>query len=104
LRPYVDLGLLDVSVVGKTHTDLDSHADQCAVGHNSLLVHDYDRPINVSGYDPSGPIAQDLKTVSAALAYDDPVSDETVILMVHQAIYIPELSHNLLSTMQVRFE
>jgi hypothetical protein len=40
--------------------------------------------------------------VSAALAYDDPVSGEAVILLVHQAIHIPDLRHNLLSTMQVR--
>jgi hypothetical protein len=91
-----------VCVSSESHTDLDSHADQCAVGDNSLIVHDYERPINVSGYDPTGPIVQDLKTVSAALAYDDPVSGETVILIVHQAIHIPDLSHNLLSTMQVR--
>lgn len=86
----------------ESQTDLDSHADQCAVGSNSLIVHDYERPINVSGYDPNGPVAADLKTVSAALAYDDPVSGETMILLVHQAIYIPTISHNLLSTMQVR--
>ncbi|KAI2494466.1 Reverse transcriptase (RNA-dependent DNA polymerase) [Fragilaria crotonensis] len=95
------LGSLDVTVE-ESRTDLDSHADQCAVGHNSLIVHDYDRPINVSGYDPAGPIAKDMRTVSAALAYDDPLSGATVILLVHQAIYIPELSHNLLSPMQVR--
>jgi hypothetical protein len=47
-------------------------------------------------------VAEDLKTVSAALAYDDPVSGETVILLVHQAIYIPAITHNLLSSMQVR--
>jgi Reverse transcriptase (RNA-dependent DNA polymerase) len=88
--------------VSESQTDLDSHADQCAVGSNSLIVHDYERPINVSGYDPNGPVAEDLKTVSAALAYDDPVSGETVILLVHQAIYIPAITHNLLSTMQVR--
>ena len=92
------LGSLDVTVT-ESQTDLDSHADQCAVGSNSLRVHDYEKPFNVSGYNPSGPIAKDLKTVSAALAYDDPVSGETVILLVHQAIYIPELTHNLLSTM-----
>jgi hypothetical protein len=40
--------------------------------------------------------------VIAVLAYDDPVSGETTTLLVHQAIYIPELAHNLLSTMQVR--
>ena len=80
----------------------ESHADQCTVGSNSLIRHDYEQPINVSGYNPNGPIARDLQTVSAALAYDDSVSGETEILLVHQAIYIPELPHNLLSTMQVR--
>jgi hypothetical protein len=72
------------------------------VGRNSLLVHDYDRPINVSGFHPSGPVNKNLRQVSAALAYDDSYTGETTILLVHQAIYVPELEHNLLSTMQVR--
>ena len=96
------LGSLDVSVVNESRTDLDSHADQCAVGRNALLIHDYDRPINVSGFHPSGPVNNNLRQVSAALAYDDPFTGETTILLVHQAIYVPELEHNLLSTMQVR--
>ena len=95
------LGSLDVTV-DESATDLDSHADQCSVGSNSLIVHDYDRPINVSGYNPSGPVDKDLKTVSAVLAYDDLVSGETLILMVNQAISIPDISHNLLSPMQLR--
>jgi hypothetical protein len=88
--------------VTESRTDLDSHADQCAIGRNALLVHDYDRPIDVSGYDPTGPIATNLRTVSAALAYDDALTGQTIILIVNQAIYIPDLAHNLLSTMQVR--
>ena len=98
------LGSIDVNVTNETRTDLDSHADQCAVGHNALiLVHDYDRPVTVTGYDPTGPVSKGLRTVSVALAYDDPVSGETVILLVNQAIHIPDISHkNLLLTMQVR--
>ena len=44
------LGSLDV-VVGETNTDLNSHAEQCAVGSNStqLIVNDYERPINLTG-------------------------------------------------------
>jgi hypothetical protein len=94
--------LLEVNVK-ESQTDLDSHADQCTVGSNTLIVHNYEEPINVSGYNPNGPaVAEDLRTVLAALAYDNPVSGETVILLVHQAIYIPAIKHNLLSTMQVR--
>ncbi len=72
------------------------------MGHNALIVPDYDQPVNVTGYNPAGPTAKDLRTVTAALAYDDPATGETVILVVHQTIYIPEISHNLLSTLQVR--
>lgn len=94
------LGSIDVSV-NESRTDLDSHADQCAVGRNVLVVHDFDRPINVTGYNPNGAIAHDLQTVTAAMAYDDALTGQTVILLVHQqAILVPYLDHNLLSTMQ----
>ena len=92
---------IDVSVT-ESQTDLDSHADQCAIGSNSLGIHDFDRPINVTGYNPNGPVNSIICTVFAALAYDDVLTGESVILVVHQAIYIPDLSHNLLSTMQLR--
>ncbi len=42
--------------------------------------------------------------MSAALAYDNPVAGETDILLVHQAIYIPAIEQNLLSTMQARLK
>ncbi len=96
-----------MSVPNESWTDLVSHADQCAVGRHYLEVHNYERPMNVSGYDPSAPIAMmDLKTASVALAYEGPVTGKTVILMVHQAILIvmADLSHNHLSTMQVRMK
>ena len=31
--------------------ELDSHADTCCVGMNALIIHDYDRPVSVYGYD-----------------------------------------------------
>jgi len=37
----------------------------------------------------------------AAMAYDDNETGETIILIVHQAIYVPEMQSNLLSTMQL---
>jgi hypothetical protein len=72
------------------------------IGSNALVIHDFDRPINVTGYDPNGPVKRNLRTVSAALVYDDALTGKSVILVVHQAIYIPDLNHNLLSTMQLR--
>ena len=69
------------ALVGRT--DLDSHADQCVVGSNCLVTHDYDRPISIQGYDPNGSMTDSLRTVSAALAYNSPSTGETLILVVH---------------------
>jgi hypothetical protein len=44
----------------------------------------------------------DLKTVSSGMANDVPGSGRVVIIIVHQAINLPHLPHNLLNPMQIR--
>jgi hypothetical protein len=85
----------------ESRTELDSHADTCVVGANDLLTHDYEVPMKVTGYDKSAG-HKVYKTVSAAVAYDDPITGTTIILHAHQAILIPQISHNLLCPMQLR--
>jgi hypothetical protein len=87
-------------VKGVNRSDLDSHADACIVGKEALLSYDFDREVTVSGYDPSGE-TKSLRTVSAALGYVIPETGKNVLLIIHQAIYLPTLDHNLLSTMQM---
>ena len=73
------------------------------IGKHALIVHDFERPVNVVGYDQAqGTLAVNMKTVSGALAYDDPQTGEVIIIMVHQAVLIPHLEVNLLCPMQVR--
>jgi hypothetical protein len=67
-----------------------------------ITFQDFELPVNVSGYDPKGPVAMDLKTVSAGMAYDVLGSGRVVILIVHQAINLPHLLHNILNPMQMR--
>ena len=83
-------------------TELDSHADTSVVGCNALILQDYDRPVHVTGYDAKNMGSRVYRTVSAAIAYDDPKTGDTVILVIHQAILIPQLKHNLLCPMQLR--
>jgi hypothetical protein len=59
-------------------------------------------PVNVSGYDPKGPVGMALKTVSARMAYNVPGSGRVVLLIVNQAINLPYFPHNLLNPMQMR--
>jgi hypothetical protein len=96
------IGDISQVMLHKSMTDLDSHTDQCLLGNNALVIHDYNKLVNVVGYDPRGPVTCSLHTISGALAYDCPDSGETFILIVHQAIHNPKLEHNLLSPFQMR--
>jgi hypothetical protein len=92
--------------LGQTGTacrsDLDLHADASVLGIEVITFQYYERPVNVSGYDPKGPVDMALKTVSAGMAYFVPGSGRVVILIVHKAIKLPHLPHNLLKPMQMR--
>jgi hypothetical protein len=82
-------------------SDLDSHTDCCVCGKEVLVFNDFDRKVTFTGWDPEGE-TQFLRIVSEALCYTMPQSGNTVLLIVHQSILIPDLNHNLLSTMQMR--
>ena len=86
---------------GETTLELDSHADTCVLGRDALIIQDYERPVNVQGYDPALG-STTYATVSGALAYDDPQTGEVYHLVVNQAIHIPHLDHHLLCPMQCR--
>ena len=45
--------------------------------------------------------ASNMIFVSGALAYDNPTSAKTVIIVIHQAIYVPTLNCNLICPLQV---
>jgi hypothetical protein len=67
-------------------SDLDSHADASVVGMEVITVQDFELPVNVSGYDPKGPVGKALITVSTGMAYNVPGSGRVVILIVHQTL------------------
>jgi hypothetical protein len=96
-------GMTALNMDDKTEhpTDLDSHADTCVVGMNALIVHVLDKKVNVSGFDPSQGKVKDLNLVSAALAYNDPVSGEVIILMINQAAHVHTMVNDLLCPMQM---
>jgi hypothetical protein len=60
---------MHLGYVGQTglacRSDLDSHADASMVGMETIVFQNFERPVNVSGYDPKGPVAMALKRVSA---------------------------------------
>jgi hypothetical protein len=73
-------------------TDLDSCADQCVLGNNTLVVYNYEKPVNIVAYDPKGPVSRELHTITGALAYECSNTDDTFILIVNQVIHNTKLA------------
>ena len=92
---------LDTDQTKETTLELDSHADTSVLGAGALIFLDYDRPVIVEAYDPRLGSAE-YRTVSGAVAYDDPHTGRTLLLVINQAIHIPHLDHHLLCPMQCR--
>jgi len=86
---------------GMTTLELDSHADTCVLGKDCLVILDYERPVQVVGYDPALG-AKTYRTISGVVAHNNPVTGEVIHLVIHQAIHIPHLDHHLLCPMQCR--
>jgi hypothetical protein len=87
--------------IHETTLELDSHANTCVLGHGTLIILDYNRPVSVVGYDESLG-SKTYQTLSSVVAYDDSKTGRTLHLIINQAIHIPHLDHHLLCPMQCR--
>ena len=83
----------------ETTLELDSHADTCVLGRDALIIYDYDRPVEVTGFDPALG-SHRYSTVSGVVKFTHPASGERFHLVIHQAIHTPHLLHHLLCPMQ----
>jgi hypothetical protein len=96
------VGATSIIEDGEVRTEVNSHANKTCVGRHAHIFQNFGRQVNITGYDPSLGTVSNQEIVSAALAYNDPATDEVMILIIHQAIHIPNLKHNLICPMQLR--
>ena len=82
--------------------ELDSHADTCAFGNHCLVLNDTGAQVSVDGFTAAVGTVTKVQVVTAAIAYDDPNTLQTHILIFHQALYIPTMDRHLLATFQLR--
>jgi hypothetical protein len=52
-RKITDISFNKTDLTGDTTLELDSHADTCVIGRDALIILNYDRPVDVEGYDPT---------------------------------------------------
>ena len=73
------------------------------MGKHAHIFMDHGKAVNIAGCDRSkGRLENNMKTVSGALAYDNPTSGKRMIIVIHQAIYVPTMDCNLICPIQVR--
>ena len=77
-------------------TELDSHANMVVLGRNSFIFESTGKTCNVKPFSEEIGVAEDVPIVDGAIAYDDPITGKTYILLVRNALYIQSMSHNLI--------
>ena len=82
--------------------ELDSHADTCAFGSDSYVVNDTGDTVSVDPFLHTLGSVPKVKICTMAVAFDDPATQHTYILIFPQALSIPTMDSHLLSTFQIR--
>ena len=88
--------------VNECRTELDSHANMCVVGRNAYIVNHSEKTVDVSPFSTEYEAMKNVPIVDAILAYDDPYTDETYLLVLFNALYIPSMDHNLVTPFIMR--
>ncbi len=81
--------------------ELDSHADTCVIGHDALIIGEFNKHVSVTQYNHRE-CSKMYKIISAMVAYDDHDAGQAIVVVMHQAIHVPNLDHHLLCPMQAR--
>ena len=83
-------------------TELDSHAMSPVVGYNSYVWRDTGQFVDVSPFTSSLGKLTRIQVVDALIQYECPLTVKNYILVIYNALYVPEMKHNLLTPFLVR--
>jgi hypothetical protein len=97
------IGDVDAKVTGEHRIELDSHADQSCVGDNATVLYEWpDSTVEVGPFLDALGCVKSAPIVTAAVVYDDSSTGKSILMIIHQAIFIKGLEHNILCPMQMR--
>ena len=77
-------------------TELDSHANMRVAGCGTTLISTTGRHATVTPFSGTLPSMDKVEIVDVAMAFDDPITTRTFILIMRNALYIPSMGHNLI--------
>ena len=76
--------------------EMNSHADTWYVGENSRVMYVTGRTVTFTPFLSFLGEVEFVSIVQAAIAFDYPHRSRTVILIVNQTLYLPNISRNLI--------
>jgi hypothetical protein len=83
--------------------ELDSHADTCVAGNNTLLISHDDQRVSVNAYSDELKPLKGILIATVTTLYEDEKSGDMYILVIHQALYFGDrLQSSLLNPNQMR--
>ena len=81
--------------------EANTHADTCIAGWNCIPLHFMDRTCDVQPYSNEYQPVTGMSTVTAATGYTSPLG-RNYILVMHEALWMPQLQHSLFNPNQLR--
>ena len=90
------------TVVQSSRTELDSHANMVVVGRHCTLFDSTGQTYTINAFSESSGKLHNIPIVDAVVAYDCPYKAKTFLLLMRNALYIPDLDINLLPPFIVR--
>ena len=83
--------------------ECDTNADTCCLGKNFVVLEYTIRTADVYAYDKSIKPIEGVPIVTGATAWDHPVTNETFIIVINEALYYGnKLDHSLINPNQIR--
>ena len=83
-------------------TELDSHANMAVAGRDCTIIAKSGHYASVTPFSADLPVMERVEIGDVAIAYDDPYSLETYLLVMRNVLLIPSMDHNLLPPFLVR--
>ena len=87
---------------GQSATELDSHANMAVAGANVSIISKSGLVATVTPFLDDLPPMDNVEIGDVAIAYDDPRTGVTYILIIRNALLIPTMSHNLIPPFLIR--
>ena len=72
------------------------------VGKNAIILYETDMTVNVTPFSNDFGMLPEVLVVHVAVAYDCPITGQTYILIINNALYIAEMEQNLLPPIMMR--